>query len=241
MASKVKKPDEGGPKVPAYIVTFSDMVTLLLTFFVMLLSLANDQDPELFNKSRDAFVESINNIGLGMLEGQKSNPELGSKLIKHSIRNPDDESDLRTIDADEEQRRRVFRKVTESMDVLKSQIVADEIQYSVARVSFADSQYQLNSESKKNLDQFARNLSQDAQADQIKLYVLGIASDAIGRKNQWIISAQRAQEVAAYLKRVLPQTGQYPVFAWGAGSGGTWVQENGFASKDGKIFIGVLK
>jgi len=41
--------EDDKPKVPSYIVTFSDMVTLLLTFFVMLLSLAEVQDPELFN------------------------------------------------------------------------------------------------------------------------------------------------------------------------------------------------
>jgi len=35
------------------------MVTLLLTFFVMLLSLAEVQDPELFNKGRDSFWNSV--------------------------------------------------------------------------------------------------------------------------------------------------------------------------------------
>jgi len=48
--------EEGSPKVPAYIVTFSDMTTLLLTFFVMLLSLAKMQDPELFNKGLGYFL-----------------------------------------------------------------------------------------------------------------------------------------------------------------------------------------
>ena len=46
--------EEEGTKVPGYIVTFSDMVTLLLTFFVMLLTLADVQDPELFDKGRDS-------------------------------------------------------------------------------------------------------------------------------------------------------------------------------------------
>ena len=54
-------------EVPAYIVTFSDMITLLLTFFVMLLSLADVQDPELFNKGRDSFVEAVDSYGLGVM------------------------------------------------------------------------------------------------------------------------------------------------------------------------------
>ncbi|NQV35256.1 MAG: hypothetical protein HQ515_21355, partial [Phycisphaeraceae bacterium] len=129
----------GGPRVPAYIVTFSDMITLLLTFFVMLLSLASEQDPELCNRTRDAFNDSINNIGLGMLSGRQFNPRFGQKLIKHTIRDPDDDADVRTIDADEERRRRVFSKVSESMQTLKSQIVADSIQYTVSRVHFEES------------------------------------------------------------------------------------------------------
>ncbi|MHC4291149.1 MAG: flagellar motor protein MotB, partial [Planctomycetota bacterium] len=38
-----KVPEESKTPVPSYIVTYSDMITLLLTFFVMLLSLAETQ------------------------------------------------------------------------------------------------------------------------------------------------------------------------------------------------------
>jgi chemotaxis protein MotB len=241
LSAKGKRQEEGKPKVPAYIVTFSDMVTLLLTFFVMLLSLASSQDPELYNKSRDAFVESLNNIGLGMLQGNKQSPGFGKQLVKHTIRNPDDETDVRTIDADAENRRRLFRKVSNSMDTLKSQIVGDSIQYTVARVRFAQLESTLNPDSKKYLDQFSRNLTQDAQAGQTKLYILGMAADVQGVKRQWVLSAKRAQAVAEYLQQVLPDTGQYPLFSWGAGAGGNWVDESGFASAESHIFIGVLR
>ncbi|MCP4455409.1 MAG: hypothetical protein GY809_28450 [Planctomycetes bacterium] len=234
-------PEESGPNVPAYIVTFSDMITLLLTFFVMLLSLASEQDPELCNKTRDAFNESLNNVGLGMLQGQRSSPELGQKLVRHTIRDPDDDADIRTIDADEERRRRLFRKVADATQTLKSQITADSIRYTVPRVRFPKSGSSLDSASKKHLDQFSRNIMLDSQRSKTKLYVLGMASDAQGLKNQWILSARRAQSVAAYLKGILPDTGQYPVFSWGSGVGGNWVGESGYASKDSHIFIAVLK
>ena len=71
MKLRKKAVEGGGPKVPGYIVTYSDMVTLLLTFFVMLLSLSNVQDPELFNKGRDSFLESLRCIGLGILFGRR--------------------------------------------------------------------------------------------------------------------------------------------------------------------------
>ncbi len=241
MSAKSKKKEDGGPKVAAYIVTFSDMITLLLTFFVMLLSLASEQDPEMCNKSRDAFNESLNNIGLGMLQGRKSNPELGKKLVKHEIEDPDEDADVRTIDADEERRRRLFRKVADATQTLKSQITADSIRYTVSRVRFPMAGSSLDPGSKKHLDQFSRNVTANAQRSKTKLYVLGMASEAKGLKNQWILSARRAQAVATYLRRVLPDTGQYPVFCWGSGTGGTWVGETGYASKDAHIFIAVLK
>ncbi|MBO87779.1 MAG: hypothetical protein CL927_20710 [Deltaproteobacteria bacterium] len=37
--------DGGGPSAPFWMVTYSDMVTLLLTFFVMLLAMANFEEP----------------------------------------------------------------------------------------------------------------------------------------------------------------------------------------------------
>ena len=69
MSKQRQGPVEEKQKVPAYIVTFSDMVTLLLTFFVLLLTLAQVQDPELFNRGRDSFFESIRYCGLGNLLG----------------------------------------------------------------------------------------------------------------------------------------------------------------------------
>ena len=48
MSRKRKSSEEGKLPVPAYIVTFSDMITLLLTFFVLLLSMASEQKEELF-------------------------------------------------------------------------------------------------------------------------------------------------------------------------------------------------
>ena len=49
MRSNRKKPQEEQDKVPAWIVSFSDMITLLLAFFVLLQSIALEQDPALFH------------------------------------------------------------------------------------------------------------------------------------------------------------------------------------------------
>ena len=128
---------EEGSKVPAYIVTFSDMVTLLLTFFVMLLSLASVQDPEMFSRGRDSFSFAIRNFGLGILMGMKPGPDFGHVKIKYFISKPDRLFDGRSIHAKEEEIRRVFNELRQSMNTMPSEIVAKKTVFSVTNIRFA--------------------------------------------------------------------------------------------------------
>lgn len=241
MSYKRKEAEKDGPKVPAYIVTFSDMVTLLLTFFVMLLSLAQVQDPELFNVSRDAFVQHINSAGLGMLMGKKMTVDFGKTKVKYFIPDQDEDSAVRAIDAKEERTRRIFKEVTQTMEAKRSQIVAKKNSFLVTNISFSPGESQLNEPAKKFLTQFAVNLQQDAGSGEIKLYVLGLARDERTEKNQWILSARRAQTVADFLNDILPPQFQCPIYSWGAGLGGYWVTQDSPISEQSQILIAVLK
>ncbi|MHC4531732.1 MAG: flagellar motor protein MotB [Planctomycetota bacterium] len=241
MSHKQQIAEESGAKVPAYIVTFSDMVTLLLTFFVMLLSLAQVQDPELFNVSRDAFMSSIDSAGLGVLMGKKITHDFGKTKIKYFISDPDKGFTVRTIDAKEEKTRRFFKKVARTMETKRSQIVAKENNFSVTNISFSPGKSQLNEPAKRFLTQFAVNLQQDTGSGQIRLYVLGLARDERTEKKQWILSAMRAQTVADFLNDILSSQLQYPVYSWGGGPGGYWVARDSPASKQSQILIAVLR
>ncbi len=241
MTRESKKQQQSSPKVPAYIVTFSDMVTLLLTFFVMLLSLTNVQDPEMFHVTRDAFVEHINSIGLGMLMGKKIGPEFGNVKPKYSIIDPDQDFPVRTIDAKEEKVRRMFKNVAQSMKTMRSQIVAQRTDFSVTNISFPPGQALLNEPAEKYLTQFALNLQQDTGPENIKLYVLGLTDDERTEKAQWILSARRAQVVADFLNDVLPSQFRCPVYSWGAGPGGCWTARDSPVSRQSQILIAVLR
>ena len=59
MAKKPKKPPAGAPM---WMVTFSDMVTLLLTFFVLMLSMAN-MDQVKFNQAADSLAGAFGVMG----------------------------------------------------------------------------------------------------------------------------------------------------------------------------------
>ncbi len=245
---------ESGQKVPAYIVTFSDMVTLLLTFFVMLLTLADVQDPELFNKGRDAFVRSIKFVGLGALFGRKEMPDLGTFKPKYSIPESDDSLSRRTIDAKTQELRIIFQELKELMITLPSQIVAKRTNYSVANVHFSSGSADLNESAKKYLTEFCRDLQQNDSQNAIELYVLGLASDAKTEREQWLLSANRAQAVADFLRNTLSSESSFQtrnsifgdrpklsVYSWGAGPGGDWVGQDSPISEKSQILIAVLR
>ena len=248
------KTEEGSPKVPAYIVTFSDMVTLLLTFFVMLLSLASVQDPELSGRGRDSFSWSIKNFGLGMLLGRKPRPDFGNVKIKYFISKPDKFFEGRSIHIKEEKIRQVFNELRQSMKTMPSEVAATKTDFSVTNIRFARGVSRLDASAKQFLGSFCSHLQQDSGSRPVKLYVLGLAGDQAAEKEQWILSAKRAKVVADYLRGILSsgsgfQTqrsafggwSKWSVYWWGAGPGGDWVRQDSPISKQSQILIAVLR
>ena len=241
MRPKRRKVDDSKPIIPAYIVTFSDMVTLLLTFFVMLLSMAKVQDPELFYISRDAFVKHIHNIGLGMLFGRTRVSSLDKHKNKFFVSDTNQVSEARAIDNKEEDKRRLFKKVAESMKVRKSQIIAKKTNFTVTDINFSTGNSQLNASAKSFLKQFALSLQANDSSEDLRLYVLGLDQSEKDEKHQWILSAIRAKVVADYLRQALPSYLNWPIYSWGAGPGGDWVGQKTAFSEKSQIMIAILR
>jgi len=233
--------EEKGPKVPAYIVTFSDMTTLLLTFFVMLLSLASIQDEGLFHKGRASFLRSMRQLGLGALYGRKQGPDFGDTKIKYFISRPDESFEGRTIDSKGEGLRRIFKNVSRSMKTMPSQIVGKRSNFSVTNIRFAGGSATLNEPAKRFLSEFCLDLQQAADSKAIKLYVLGLAGDEATEKEQWVLSARRAQAAAEFLQNILAPGTKWSVYSWGAGPGGVWVGQGSPISRESQILIAVLR
>lgn len=243
--------DEGS-KVPAYIVTFSDMTTLLLTFFVMLLSLASMQDIEMYRKGREAFRFSLNYFGLGALIAREERPDLGFLKMKYSIIEGDNLERQRTINAKEENTRKLFREISESMKTLTSKVTAKKSDFTLTNISFAQESSELNDSAKEFLNSFCTQLQQSNDSRPLKLYILGLASEQISEKQQWILSAKRAKVVSDYLQSILSsgsktqgstssQWSNWSLYWWGAGMGGDWVQQDSPISQKSQILIAVRK
>ena len=253
MKERGQGPKEEKAKVPAYIVTFSDMVTLLLTFFVLLLTLAKVQDPELFNQGRDSFLESIKDFGLGALLGKQPTIDFEAEKIRHLSPEPDT-SDERAIDAYREKLRRVFEHLNKTMTTLPSQIVGRRLDFSITNVRFASGQAGLNEASQQYLLRYCTDLQENLTADTCTVYVLGLAGDEGSEKRQWMLSAQRAQAVAGFLQTQLARdvrgrpssrapanAGGWRVLWWGAGPGGNWAGQDRPDPGQSQILIAVLR
>ncbi len=253
MKSGRQSPKEEKQKVPAYIVTFSDMVTLLLTFFVLLLTLAQVQDPELFNMGRDSFFESIRFCGLGMLMGRDMTPDLGAEKLQHRTSNPED-SDQRTLDEHKDKLRQIFERLTESATTLPSQLVGERLDFTITNIQFGSGQTELNQAAIDYLTKYSVDLQQNLNARTTRLYVLGLAGEEATEMKQWMLSAKRAQAVAEFLKSQLGTEATAPtnassmnqpppwhIFWWGAGSGGNWAGQDRPENGQSQILIAVLK
>jgi flagellar motor protein MotB len=254
LKSKSKTTEEQGPKVPGYIVTFSDMVTLLLTFFVMLLTLADVQDPELFDKGRDSFIESLRYVGLGSLIGRQQKPNLGSLKTIHSIPNPEQTSNRRTIDAKAEELYRIFETLKQSVTTMSSQLTAERVNFSVTNIRFSPDSIELDKSAVTFLTEFCRDLHLSTNGKPGILYVLGLAPDAKTEKEQWILSARRAESVAQFMRKNLDSAAsiqqqqdfsesllKWTVYSWGTGPGGQWAGPDSFISEHSQILIAILR
>ncbi|MBN2133382.1 MAG: hypothetical protein JW741_28040, partial [Sedimentisphaerales bacterium] len=125
---------DDAPEVPGWIVTFSDMTTNLLTFFVLLLSMGQIRDDTLFDEGQRLsffFLESVKQAF-----GVRKAADFEYNKIKHYIESPDKAEGV-TLDAKQEQARRIFNNLRRTMQSTPSQITGDHVDFSVADVSFA--------------------------------------------------------------------------------------------------------
>ncbi len=238
--------EEKGPPAPGYLVTFTALVTLLMLFFITLLSIAATQDEGFGGKgrytdSRESFFRSIRTLGLGMFYSKKQGTDFGNVKPKYFISKPDRRFEGRTTDAKGENVRRLFKKVSRSMTTMPSQIVAKKTNFSVTNIRFSSGRASLNEPAKKFLTQFSLDLQANNRSKAVKLYVLGLANDVKGEKKQWILSARRAQTVSDFLRSISPTELQWPVYSWGAGPGGYWVAQDSPISRQSQILIAVLR
>ncbi|SHJ81097.1 chemotaxis protein MotB [Malonomonas rubra DSM 5091] len=180
MAKKAKKPPAGAPM---WMVTFSDMVTLLLTFFVLLLSMAN-MDQIKFNQAADSLAGAF-----GVLGSADKTEVTSPKVVSFTPVNDDFTSQVY---------RRLKTKLRELKLNKKVKLVKDRGAV-VLRIDesilFASGQRTLNPDAEPVL----RRVAELVRPLPLKLKVEGHTDNRGNELANWDLSVSRAVSVLRYL------------------------------------------
>lgn len=233
-------PKEEKTKVPAYIVTFSDMITLLLTFFVLLLSMASEQvDETKFERSREALVAAFSNMGIrGISTSKTKSLNVGYEASLNPVDKDELLTEVEALDASEEVIRQIFQEIEKEMHITPAQITGKSPDFRPTGIKFKRGRSVLNKAAEKYLEDFSFDLKQNVQNQSLTMYVVGLAPKERTLQRQCLISAKRAQATADFLRKSLPKGNQWKIHSWGAGPGGQW-KSNGPVAES-QIVIAVL-
>jgi hypothetical protein len=221
--------ESGGEKAPLWIISFADMISLLMAFFVMLQTLATEQTNELlttgqgrFKATMGEFKRTINAFGMPGLFGDSvrvSSFDGGGMQRRFDVPSHE-EVTSRAVSGEEETLLRNFTSLSQAARTERPQLAGRIQDYVVMPIGFVAGTEQLDAETTSRLTQYATAVSHaGASQEAIVYYVVGAAPDVPSVSQQWIVSERRAQTVTGVLREMLPGEKMH---WWGAGAGGSW-------------------
>ena len=240
MKSGRKRPEEKKDEVPAWIVSFSDMITLLLSFFILLQAFAKERDPELFFVGQGSFKRAIAGLGMpSLLLGRRDSQRKEFRKKRHPAEDETTKKLSRSLDEQNAKIRRAFEELRRQMrtEVFDRKLaVLDVVPTPIRFVGTAA----LSEAARRYLRTFAARLMQNVSPEGVELYVIGLGGDLRSKKDQWVVSARRAAAVDKYLRSLLPAD-KWKTYSWGAGTGGQLNGILGVVPGDSSIILAVMK
>lgn len=238
------RPPDPDPGVPIWILSFGDMITNLLAFFILLQSFSHTQRAELLQTGDAPITTSITDLGGPQwLFGKRQDRPGDHRQKMHAMEaDPDNPTPERIIDAEDENIRKLFDDLRRQAETQTSDGPRGRTRLFPTPLRFADAGSRLDAEAVDFLTTLSAELTQGRSSGRRDFYVVGMAPEAPTPKDQHILSAQRAQAVRECLARNL--AGELArgsrLMAWGVGSGARGMNR-ATASPSPEIVIAVVE
>lgn len=194
MGRRRKKQDEAPPGLPPWMATFSDMVTLLLTFFVMLMAMANFDD----NERVEAVLESLR-MAMGV-DGFDAAVIGISEQEAHTLEDRATEVVLPTV---ARLRQRMQARVSDAFIPISQN--ERELRFLLdAQVFFDSGSVTVHPVALPLLQDLAGALRQE----EVQIEVHGYADATGPEQDNWRVSSERAVAVVSHLREYGPLDGR---------------------------------
>lgn len=240
--SRRRRRSEEEPGVPTWIVSFSDMITLLLSFFVLLQVFAHDQDPELFFIGQGSFRRALSGMGIpdwlfgkpNTADHEYRKPRFPAEQERETL------APTRVVDEQDEIIRKLFADIRRLMETETSELRESVVSVSASPIRFTGADTRLDEAARRYLRTYAGDLRQNMAPAGARVYVVGLDDAPNSEAQAWLRSAQRALAVEEFLRELLAPAG-WETSSWGAGDGGAWRRTLGVTPEQCDIVLAVMR
>ena len=210
----------GGEKVPLWIISFADMITLLLAFFVMLQSLSTSQDLTYRGReASDSFRRAIQGLGIPDLLWGKEIAEYDQiRPAHHTAGDPmADVTDRRRVLGDETIRL-AFADLEKAVATTSTRLTEVTISKKIVPSAFEPGTATLTPEGREALETYIR-AARDTRWDRpTRVYVIGVVPETVPTPRAWELAVRRAttaQQAIEPLTAELRKQGRWQVYSYG--------------------------
>ncbi len=240
--------EEAGEKAPLWMISFADMISLLMAFFVMLLTMATTRTGTLcetgsgvFERSMQGFRDSIATFGVPGMLGEKKSLGFARSMQHFAVEGAMEETDgQRLIDAGEERTKRLFRQLQTRAAATPSSIKGAQALCDVTPIAFRPGGAELRAEDERYLARFCADLKASGSLENMMVTVVGAAPDETTFRDKWATAARRARVVTEQIRQELAGT-SITVVSWGTTDVSAWSKDLPPSDRQVHVLLSILR